>query len=119
MLLDIHNLFVSWRNGAPHPETYFSALNLDAVHEVHLAGGDELVGFYTDSHSQLTPREVWDWSYEILPRCRNLRAITFEFHESYFDRLGVRGLTAELERMHALASSIADSRAGVATTHAG
>jgi uncharacterized protein (UPF0276 family) len=114
MLLDLHNLYVSWRNGAPHPQQYFDELDLDAVHEVHLAGGDELVGFYTDSHSQLTPPEVWEWSYEVLPRCRNLRAITYEFHESYFDRLGVAGLTAELEGMHTLADTIAKSRSPLA-----
>jgi uncharacterized protein (UPF0276 family) len=110
MLLDVHNLYVSWRNGAPHPREYFASLDLDAVQEVHLAGGDELVGFYTDSHSQLTPPEVWEWSYDVLPRCPNLRAITYEFHESYYDRLGPAALTAELERMHLLASAIAESR---------
>jgi hypothetical protein len=39
------------------------------------------------------------------PRFPNLRAITFEFHESYFGRLGVDGITAELEAMHALADT--------------
>lgn len=103
MLLDLHNLYVSWRNGSPHPREYLAELNPNAVQEVHLAGGDELVGFYTDSHSRLTPGEVWEWAYALLPRCRNLRAVTYEFHESYFERLGLAGVTAELERMHSLA----------------
>jgi uncharacterized protein len=106
MLLDLHNLYVSWRNGSPHPREYLAELNPNAIQEVHLAGGDELVGFYTDSHSRLTPPEVWEWAYEWLPQCKNLRAITYEFHESYFERLGLSGLTAELERMHVLASSL-------------
>ena len=40
MLLDLHNLYVNWRNGSPHPREYFAELNPDAVQEVHLAGGD-------------------------------------------------------------------------------
>lgn len=118
MLLDVHNLYVSWRNGAPHPREYFAELNLDAVREVHLAGGDELVGFYTDSHSRLTPPQVWEWAYDVLPRCRNLQAITYEFHESYFERLGIPQLTAELERLHALAQTVAENRKEAAR-HAG
>ncbi|MEP7363808.1 MAG: DUF692 family multinuclear iron-containing protein [Acidobacteriota bacterium] len=118
MLLDLHNLYVNWRNGSAHPSEYFAELNLNAVQEVHLAGGDELVGFYTDSHSRLTPGEVWDWAYDLLPRCPNLRAITYEFHESYFERLGIDGLTSELERMHALADTLAAREEGVAS-HAG
>ena len=108
MLLDLHNLYVSWRNGSPHPRDYLAELNPNAIQEVHLAGGDELVGFYTDSHSRLTPADVWEWAYELLPQCRNLRAITYEFHESYFERLGLSGLTAELERMHALARALTE-----------
>jgi hypothetical protein len=106
MLLDLHNLYVSWRNGSPHPSQYLAELNPDAIQEVHLAGGDELVGFYTDSHSRLTPADVWEWAYELLPRCRNLRAITYEFHESYFERLGLLDLTSELERMHGLVRAL-------------
>jgi uncharacterized protein (UPF0276 family) len=108
MLLDLHNLYVSWRNGSAHPREYLAELNPNAVQEVHLAGGDELVGFYTDSHSRLTPAAVWEWAYDFLPQCRNLRAITYEFHESYFARLGLYGLTSELERMHALARTLTE-----------
>ena len=107
MLLDLHNLYVNSRNETLHHGEYLAELNPDAVHEVHLAGGDELVGFYTDSHSRLTPPDVWEWAYDFLHRCSNLRAITFEFHESYFERLGISALIGELERMHDLASALA------------
>ncbi|HVS09521.1 MAG TPA: DUF692 family protein [Planctomycetota bacterium] len=107
MLLDLHNLYVNWRNGAPHPREYLAELDPGLVQEIHIAGGDELVGFYTDSHSRLTPAPVWEWAYEFLPRCNNIRAITYEFHESYFERLGIDALTAELERMHELADTVA------------
>jgi uncharacterized protein (UPF0276 family) len=103
-LLDLHNLYVSWRNGGMDPRAYLAQLNPDAVIEIHLAGGDEIAGFYTDSHSRLTPPEVWEYAYEIVPRCHRLRGITFEFHESYFPRLGLPAILGELESMHELAA---------------
>jgi len=38
----------------------------------------------------------WSW---------NLKAITFEYQESYFDDLGLPTLAAELERIHALSEA--------------
>jgi hypothetical protein len=103
VLLDLHNLLVNARNGGADPIAYLDALDLDAVEEVHLAGGDDAEGFYMDSHSTLTPEYVWELARAYLPRCRNLRAITFEYQESYFEELGLPALAAELERMHLLA----------------
>jgi uncharacterized protein (UPF0276 family) len=102
-LLDLHNLYVSWRNGGMDPRQYLEQLNPDAVVEIHMAGGDEIAGFYTDSHSRLTPPEVWEYAHEFVPRFHNLRGITFEFHESYFPRLGLAGIVGELESLHELA----------------
>src|SRR5262249_6146792 len=85
-LLDLHNLYVGERNGILSPPDYLEQLNPDCVQEIHIAGGDELAGFYTDSHSGHTPNAVWDWAYAFAPRFRNLRAIVFEFHESYFEK---------------------------------
>ena len=39
-------------------------------------------------------------------RFENLRAIVFEFHESYFENLGLSGIAGELERMHELAEVV-------------
>jgi uncharacterized protein (UPF0276 family) len=104
-LLDLHNLYVTYRHGNVDPEKYLSELDPDAVLEIHVAGGDELQGYYTDSHSRFAPDPVWSWAREFVPGCKNLRAITFEFHESYFERLGAAGIAGELERMHELAES--------------
>lgn len=111
VLLDLHNLLVNARNGGMDPMAYIAELNLAAVEEVHLAGGDNAAGFYMDSHSTLTPEVVWDMAYATLPRCPNLRAITFEYQESYFEDLGLPALAAELERMHRLADACCDREA--------
>ena len=34
------------------------------------------------------------------------RAIVFEFHESYFEKLGLTGIAGELKPMHALAEAV-------------
>jgi uncharacterized protein len=109
-LLDLHNLYVGQRNGVLSPRDYLEQLDPACVEEIHIAGGDELAGFYTDSHSGLTPAEVWEWAYEFGPRFGNLRAIVFEFHESYFPKLGLQGIAGELERMHELAAALAAPR---------
>lgn len=102
-LLDLHNLYVCWRNGGPEPSDYIEELDPDAVVEIHLGGGDDFAGFYMDSHSGLTPAEVWEVAHEFAPRFKRLRAITFEFQETYYERIGARALVDELERMHELA----------------
>jgi uncharacterized protein (UPF0276 family) len=101
-LLDLHNLYVCARNGVADPLSYLDTLDLDSVEEVHLAGGDEFNGFYMDSHATVTPPPVWELARAYLPRCRRLRAITFEYQESYFEVLGLAALSRELELIHEL-----------------
>jgi uncharacterized protein (UPF0276 family) len=108
-LLDLHNLYVGMLNGVLSPPEYLEQLNPDCVQEIHIAGGHELAGFYTDSHSSLTPGDVWSWAYHYGPRFKNLKAIVFEFHESYLEKLGLDGIAGELERMHVLAEALASS----------
>ena len=103
MLLDLHNLYANTLNLGISADQYLSELNPEIVIEIHLAGGDMLKGHYTDSHSRRTPQTVWDWAYEWVPRFANLAAITFEYHESYHQRIGLEGIAEEIEQMHDLA----------------
>jgi uncharacterized protein (UPF0276 family) len=103
-LLDLHNIHVSALNDGMPCEAYLAALDPDAVEEIHLGGGDDFAGFYMDSHSSLTPPEVWRLALDHAPRFRRLRAITFEFQETYFEAIGADALIGELERMHELAA---------------
>lgn len=103
ILLDLHNLYVTWRHGNVDPEKYLAELDPAAVLEIHMAGGDELMGFYTDSHSRLAADPLWSWAFEFAPRFTRLRAITFEYHESYYEVIRDLGIAGQLERMHELA----------------
>jgi uncharacterized protein (UPF0276 family) len=113
MLLDFHNLYANTRNTAVSASEYLSELRPEIVVEVHLAGGDALKGFYTDSHSGPSPAAVWEWAHEWCPRFPNLAAITFEYHESYHHRMGITGVGNELRLMHVLASEVAAARTNV------
>ncbi len=104
-LLDLHNLYVTERNGGTSAGAWLEALDPNAVTEIHLAGGDEMAGFYSDSHCGRTPDAVWDLALRWAPRFPRLRAIIFEFHETWFPEIGLPGLIAELERMQGLADS--------------
>jgi uncharacterized protein (UPF0276 family) len=102
LLLDLHNLYTNARNHCFDPSAFLCALNLDAVVEVHVAGGSEFAGMYTDSHAGRCPEPVWVLLEEIMPRTPNLKGITFEFHDSYFPRIGVDGVQEQLARARAI-----------------
>lgn len=114
MLLDLHNLYANTLNLGWSAADYLAEIDPEIVLEIHLAGGDWLKAHYTDSHSNRAPDAVWDLAQEWTPRFPNLRAITFEYHESYHKRIGMAGVAAELERMHALADAIAAQRLAAA-----
>jgi uncharacterized protein len=97
LLLDLHNLYANARNHGFDARQFLDQLDLSRVVEIHIAGGSELAGMYTDSHSGPCPDPVWDLLGEVVPRAPNLCGITFEFHDSYYPALKVDGLRAELE----------------------
>lgn len=43
-LLDLHNLYVTWRNGGMDPWEYVAELDPACVQEIHLGGGDVMAG---------------------------------------------------------------------------
>jgi uncharacterized protein len=104
VLLDLHNLYTNVRNNGVDSAAYLAELDLDNVVEIHLAGGSELGGFYTDSHADVSPREVWTLAYDYVPKMTALRSVIFEFHESGVDRIGVASIVEELRRIHELVS---------------
>jgi len=59
LLLDLHNLYTNARNHHFDASAFLRELDLDAVVEVHIAGGTEDAGMYTDAHSGPCPEPVW------------------------------------------------------------
>ncbi len=101
LLLDLHNVYVNSVNHKFPPERFLRDLDLSRVVELHIAGGDELAGFYTDSHAGAVAGPVWPLLDEVLAAAPSVRAVTFEFHESYYSRLGPDGVAAELRKARA------------------
>jgi hypothetical protein len=101
LLLDVHNVYVNSVNHGFDPAAFIDALPLDRVVEVHIAGGSELGGMYTDSHAGPCPDPVWELLDRVVAAAPNLCGITFEFGESYFPQLGTEGVRAEVRRARA------------------
>jgi len=97
ILLDIHNLYANSINQKVKSREYIDELNMEAVIEMHIAGGNEMNGTYMDSHAGPCPDEVWELLEYAVSKAPNLRGITFEFHESYFPLLQFDGLNRQLE----------------------
>ncbi len=98
VLLDLHNLHTNAVNHGFDPAAYLSALNLDHVVEIHIAGGVPMMGFHTDSHTGAVAEPVWRLLEQTVPRARNLRGVTFEFHESSYGALGESGTLEQVDR---------------------
>jgi uncharacterized protein len=106
LLLDLHNLYVNSVNLGIDADAFVDALPLHSVREIHMAGGHEAFGIYLDSHAGSSPDEVRRLLGRAAPRCRALDCVTFEFHESYFPRLGRAGIRAELAAIEAILQAI-------------
>lgn len=98
LLLDIHNLYANARNHKFDAFEYLKELDLTKVVETHIAGGSEFAGMYTDSHSGPCPQAVWDLLEAVASQAPGLKAITFEFHDSYYPLLGPSGIREQLQR---------------------
>lgn len=98
ILLDIHNVYANARNHGFAPEHFLRDLDLSRVVELHIAGGDELLGFYTDAHAGPVAEPVWSLLEQTLRAAPWIRAITFEFHESYYPLLRADGIRRQLQR---------------------
>lgn len=96
LLLDLHNVHANAVNHGFEPLQFLRALDLSKVVEVHIAGGNEIAGVYTDSHAGPCAPRVWDLLEVVMERTPNLRGVTFEFHESYYPLLNEHGVAAEL-----------------------
>jgi len=102
VLLDVHNLYANARNHGFDAEEFLGELDLGAVVETHIAGGSEFAGMYTDSHAGPCPEPVWHLLEYVADKAPNLRAVTFEFHDSYYGLLGNQGVRAQLERARSI-----------------
>jgi len=102
LLLDLHNLYANEINGRQSVEGFLSAIPLDRVWEVHLAGGMVRDGYYLDSHSGAVEDKLFNLSKGIIARLPNLKTIIFEIFPSFLPLTGLDLVRMEVERLHGL-----------------
>jgi uncharacterized protein len=98
LLLDLHNVYTNSRNHGFDAKSFLDELDLSRVIEIHVAGGSEMMGYYTDSHTGPVAEPVWELLSYVAPRCPNLRGVTFEFHESTWPMLRTEGVLQQIAR---------------------
>ena len=97
-LLDLHNVYC---NAVNHHFDLFAAVDrmpLEAVAEIHIAGGSWDGGFWMDAHDGCVPEPVWDLLEYTLPRCPSVGGVVFELLDEHAVRLGVDTIQKELMR---------------------
>ena len=102
LLLDLHNVYTNARNHDFDALAFLDELDLSRVMEIHVAGGTEMMGFYTDSHAGPVPEGVWDLLSFVAPRAPALRGVTFEFHESSWPLLRDEGVLEQIGRARSI-----------------
>jgi len=88
-------------------------LDLNKVEEIHIAGGAPMMGFHADSHNGPVLADVWELLEYTVSRAKNLRGVTFEFHESSFGRMGEEGFREQIDRTRAILRNFNQSEMAV------
>ena len=83
ILLDLHNLWCNQLNGRQSVDEVLSSLPLERVWEIHLAGGDDVDGYWLDAHSGPVPEALMELCRHWVPRLPNLKAMVFEIIPDY------------------------------------
>ncbi len=110
LLLDLHNLYCNAVNHRFSAHAFLAELELSRVVEVHVAGGQPMMGFHTDSHSGPVHEGVWPLLSAVAGRATALQAVTFEFHESSWPMLHTEGVLEQLAQARAVLARVAANR---------
>jgi uncharacterized protein (UPF0276 family) len=104
ILLDLHNLWCNERNGRQPVLEVLAELPLDRVWEVHLAGGQEMDGYWLDAHSGPAPDELLELAARVIPTLPVLHALNFEMMPAYLTsgRVAIDEALGQLQRLRGL-----------------
>lgn len=82
LLLDLMNVYANGWNHGVDPYAFLEAIPLDRVVYVHVIGGRFENGMLIDSHSDRTPREVWEMLGFVARRVR-LKGVLIEWDDHF------------------------------------
>lgn len=100
LILDLYNLECDAHNNDFNVQEFLAELELNHVHELHLACGTEKDGLLLDVHSRPTRESTLVLAEEVLERNRgSIRVVTFELLKEFYPILTLDGVVAELTRL--------------------
>jgi uncharacterized protein len=99
LLLDVYNLRCDEANRGLHIEPFLSELRLDAVVEVHVAGGTSYRGLALDVHSRVPEQATLELAGEVTSRSANVRLVTFELLDEAVAALGATDIVSSLRQV--------------------
>jgi uncharacterized protein (UPF0276 family) len=97
ILLDLHNIWTNERNGRQPVADFLSAIPLERVWEIHVAGGFEFDGYWLDAHSGPVPDPVLQLLENVIPLLPNLKAVVYEVFPSFVPLYGIEAIRGQLE----------------------
>ncbi len=100
IVLDLHNLLCNERNGRASIDDVLRALPLDRVWELHLAGGEDVNGYWLDAHCGGIEPDLAARAIELAGSLPHLAAVTFELGASHVARFGEAAFMAQIETVN-------------------
>jgi uncharacterized protein (UPF0276 family) len=99
LLLDVYNLECDAANNTFDIDAFLDELEMDAVGEIHVAGGVERDGLQLDVHSRATEPSTLALAKRVIARTPNLGGVTYELLAEAVAVLGFERILAELSRI--------------------
>ncbi|HEX7362255.1 MAG TPA: DUF692 domain-containing protein [Bryobacteraceae bacterium] len=82
LLLDVNNVFINSQNLGFDPYDFLTAIPLERVVQVHIAGHKETPGLIIDTHDRPMTKDVWDILSFVVARAP-VKAVSLEWDSSY------------------------------------
>lgn len=104
LLIDVYNLQCDAANRGLDIESFLGELRLDAVVELHVAGGIDYRGFALDVHSRLPRDHTLALAARVASNCPNLRLVTYELLDEAVDYLSPDAVVESLQQLRSTVS---------------
>jgi hypothetical protein len=99
LLLDVYNLECDQHNFGLDPLRLLDELDLNAVREIHVAGGVMYGGFKVDIHSRVVAESTLTLLEHVLDRAPRAEVVVFELLKEAVPALGLGNLADELHKL--------------------
>ena len=104
-MLDAYNLRCDEANQGLDVIAFLDEIDVNAVTELHIAGGVRHRGFVLDVHSRQPVSTTLELAWVIGERCRNLRLVTFELLDEALEPLGADAIVESIQTIRETMSS--------------